>query len=82
MAKVEYVTLPSSWPGTLEGIWTVADVAFVLAHRAYDLKENTQVEFNGVLLRVPFEPETPIELATARAVTHWWESVLAEKNLS
>ena len=77
--EIEYVILPPSWAQTLMGISTVADVAYVLGHRVYNRKESTVVEFNGVLLEIPYEAETPLELATARAVTFWWESVLARK---
>ena len=78
--NVEYVILPPSWPGTLKGIWTVADVAYILGHRVYGLKESTAVKFNEVLLEIPYDPEVPLELATARAVTYWWESVLFHKS--
>jgi hypothetical protein len=74
--KIEYVILPPSWIQTIKGISTVADVAYVLGRRVYNLKESTAVEFNGVLLEIPYKAEIPLELATARAVTFWWESVL------
>lgn len=77
--KIEYVILPASWTQTIRGISTVADVAYFLGRRVYNLKESTAVEFNGVLLEIPYEAKTPLELATARAVTFWWESVLARK---
>ena len=77
--EIEYIILPPSWAQTLRGILTVADVAYVLGHRVYNLKESTAVEFNGVLLEIPYDSKTPLALATARAVTFWWESVLARK---
>lgn len=77
--KIEYVILPASWIIAINGISTVADVAYFLGHRAYNLQENTAVEFNGILLKIPYDSKTPLELATARAVTFWWESALARK---
>ena len=77
--EIEYVILPPSWAQTIKGISTVADVAYVLGHRVYNRMESTAVEFNGVLLEIPYDFKTPLELATARAVTFWWESVLARK---
>ena len=74
--EIEYVILPPSWAQTIKGISTVADVAYVLGHRVYNRMESTAVEFNGVLLEIPYDSEVPLELATARAVTFWWESVL------
>jgi hypothetical protein len=80
-AKVEFVILPPSWPRNLKGIQTVADVAYVLGHRVYNNRESTAVEFNGVILEIPYDSKVPLELATARAVTFWWETFLGSRNI-
>lgn len=79
MESVESVLLPQIWLTSLVNLSTVADVAYYLTQRAWKYKESTSVMYNGTLLEVAYSNIDP-SLASARAVTFWWERALFERN--